>query len=122
MRTRKDFKLEIVVPTFKRPECIKKMLDFGNHPGKDRLPREAAISGCCIITGKCGSAGNNIDVNIPDQFKFENSRHNIDIIIDTIKTCLDNYPDEFKKFEIYRKSIQEEYSLFISDVYRYFGA
>ncbi len=105
MRTRNDFKLEIVVPTFKRPECIKKMLDFGNHPGKDRLPREAAIPGCCIITGKCGSSGNNID-----------------IIIDAIKTCLDNYPDEFKKFEIYRKSIQEEYSLFISDIYRYFCA
>ena len=26
-------------------------IDFGNHPGKDRIPREAAMCGCCIITG-----------------------------------------------------------------------
>ena len=24
-------------------------IDFGDHPGKDRLPREAAICGCCIV-------------------------------------------------------------------------
>lgn len=29
-------------------------VDFGNHPGKDRFPREAAIMGCCVITGKRG--------------------------------------------------------------------
>lgn len=27
-------------------------IDFGNHPGKDRFPREAVMCGCCIITGK----------------------------------------------------------------------
>lgn len=27
-------------------------IDFGNHPGKDRIPREAAILGCCAIVGK----------------------------------------------------------------------
>lgn len=31
-------------------------IDFGNHPGKDRIPREAAISGCIVITGKRGAA------------------------------------------------------------------
>ena len=24
-------------------------IDFGNHPGKDRIPREAAISGCIVL-------------------------------------------------------------------------
>ena len=27
-------------------------VDFGNHPGKDRLPREAVLCGCCLITGR----------------------------------------------------------------------
>ena len=31
-------------------------IDFGNHPGKDRIPREAVINGCCVITGVRGSA------------------------------------------------------------------
>ena len=26
-------------------------IDFGEHPGRDRIPREAAISGCVVITG-----------------------------------------------------------------------
>ncbi len=29
-------------------------IDFGNHPGKDRFPREAVASGCCLITGLGG--------------------------------------------------------------------
>lgn len=45
-------------------------IDFGHHPGKDRLPREAAIHGCCVITGLHGSAGNDRDVNIPKAYKI----------------------------------------------------
>jgi len=39
-------------------------IDFGNHPGKDRFPREAALLGCAIITGKRGSAKFSGDVKI----------------------------------------------------------
>jgi len=45
-------------------------IDFGNHPGKDRFPREAAMAGCCIITGIKGSAENIYDVSIPDKYKM----------------------------------------------------
>ena len=45
-------------------------LDFGRHPGKDRLPREAALAGCCVITGRRGSAQNKIDIPIPNKYKF----------------------------------------------------
>ena len=31
---------------------VKVYIDFGEHPGMDRIPREAAISGCCVITGR----------------------------------------------------------------------
>jgi hypothetical protein len=46
-------------------------IDFGHHPGKDRLPREAGIHGCCVITGLYGSAGNALDVNIPPAYKID---------------------------------------------------
>ena len=52
-------------------QISKVYIDFGNHPGKDRIPREAAICGCCIITGKRGSANNKIDIAIKDKYKFE---------------------------------------------------
>lgn len=46
-------------------------IDFGEHPGRDRIPREAAANGCVIITGRQGSAGNEIDVPIPYRYKID---------------------------------------------------
>jgi len=48
--------------------CVSRKLyvDFGKHPGKDRMPREAAVHGCCIITGRRGAAGNPFDIPIPN--------------------------------------------------------
>lgn len=47
-------------------------LDLGNHPGKDRIPREAALLNCVVVTNIRGSAGNQVDVPIEkDIFKFD---------------------------------------------------
>ncbi|MEJ5172337.1 MAG: hypothetical protein WHT47_01345, partial [Hydrogenothermaceae bacterium] len=78
-------------------------IDFGNHPGKDRIPREAAILGCCVITGKRGSAGNSKDVPIPREFKFDDRPDKIPFIIEKIKDCFTNYRENFEKQSEYRK-------------------
>ena len=31
-------------------------VDLGHHPGKDRLPREAALAGCVTVVGRAGAA------------------------------------------------------------------
>jgi hypothetical protein len=46
-------------------------IDFGHHPGKDRLPREAAIHGCCVVTARHGSAANPVDVPITERCKLD---------------------------------------------------
>lgn len=46
-------------------------VDFGHHPGKDRLPREAALHGCCVITAHHGSAANDVDVPLPSRLKLD---------------------------------------------------
>lgn len=46
-------------------------LDLGNHPGKDRLPREAIACGACVLTNYRGSAGNAIDVPLSSWFKID---------------------------------------------------
>lgn len=46
-------------------------IDFGHHPGKDRLPREAAIHGCCVITARHGSAANPVDLPISEEYKLD---------------------------------------------------
>ncbi len=95
-------------------------IDFGNHPGKDRFPREAAICGCCVITGKKGSAGYFNDVPISSKYKFNDSRENAKSIIDKIHYCLENYKESSNEFDEYRKMIANEEARFNSDVKRIF--
>lgn len=95
-------------------------IDFGNHPGKDRLPREAAILGCCVITGKRGSAGNDLDVPIPKEYKFKDRIENIPAIVEKIVDCIQNYEKRRLDFEEYRKVIQKEPEKFLEDLKKIF--
>jgi len=78
-------------------------IDFGNHPGKDRFPREAALMGCCVITGKKGSAFYDDDVKIPAGYKFEENQP--ELIMQCIRRCIHDYNNEIKNFEAYRDFI-----------------
>ena len=94
-------------------------IDFGNHPGKDRIPREAAICGCCIITGKRGAAHNNIDIEIPDKYKFDETE--VYQIGETIQYCLIHFDDCYKDFEGYRNKIRQEEAVFEKEICEIFN-
>lgn len=96
-------------------------VDFGNHPGKDRFPREAAIMGCCVITGKRGSAKFYKDIPIPSEFKFSENKTNIIEIISKINKCLDEYEEESKKYNKYKYMIRHEHEIFKKDVMTIFN-
>jgi len=108
---------EQIINTLK---LAKVYIDFGNHPGKDRLPREAAILGCCIITGKRGSAKYFEDLPIPKEFKFSDKKENIPHIISKIEECFENYEQKIKEFEYYRNYIKKEPTKFINDLKKIF--
>lgn len=91
-------------------------VDFGNHPGKDRFPREAAISGCCVITSKLGSAAFHEDVPIENKYKFELKKANIKQIVGMIKQCLENYDNEKQNYIEYIDFIKSEHKMFEDDV------
>jgi hypothetical protein len=95
-------------------------IDFGNHPGKDRIPREAAICNCCVITGRKGSAAFYEDVPIQDEFKFSDELSIIPNIIRKIRTCLSNHEHEVQKQDNYRDIIRHEEQVFEKDVRRIF--
>lgn len=104
---------ETVIDTLK---TAKVYIDFGNHPGKDRLPREAAILGCCVITGKRGSANCFKDVSIPSYYKFEDNNDNIPLIVERIIECMNNYEEHNHNFNFYRKCIRREAAIFLNQV------
>jgi len=108
---------EEVIKTLQK---VKVYIDFGNHPGKDRIPREAAILGCCVITGKRGSAEFFEDVSIPDEYKFEDKEENIPKIIEKIIDCFENFEKRYKDFDNYRQIIKKEPQKFLEDLKKIF--
>ena len=91
-------------------------IDFGEHPGKDRIPREAALLGCCVITSKNGSAKFSKDVHIPDEFKFKKISDNLEPIGRAIYECIENYSVQNAKFDAYRYKIEREKKVFIEEI------
>lgn len=76
-------------------------IDFGHHPGRDRIPREAAILGNCILTGFNGSSMFYNDIPISNQYKFENFYQ----IGDIIRDCFNNFETHLNNFSLYRSNI-----------------
>lgn len=91
-------------------------IDFGMHPGKDRLPREAASCGLCIITNKKGSAANDEDVPIDAVFKFEDPIGQMEDIIGRIRECFSGYEERVNDFAAYREWIRGERKRFQEEV------
>ncbi len=105
------------------PEQVRQLLidskiyiDFGNHPGKDRIPREAAMSGCVVITGKRGAAANEIDINIPAEFKFDESEEVLPKVIEKIRSTFENFNSEYEKQKGYRETIADDQNRFEREI------
>lgn len=96
-------------------------IDFGNHPGKDRLPREAALNGCCVITGRRGAAKNDVDINIPSVYKFDEKISSKIEIINKIRFVLDNYDLCKKDFYHYKELILSEKEEFENQIIALFN-
>jgi len=72
----KDLNLKLIenMNTSQVIEALKESiiyLDFGHHPGKDRVPREAISSDAVIFVNKQGAAKNYIDYSLDEYFKFD---------------------------------------------------
>lgn len=100
-----------------RMQAAKVYVDFGHHPGKDRIPREAASCGCCVITNKKGSAAFFDDVPIQEEYKFEDVHGSYDRIAVLLQDICENYEVHMKQFESYRQFIAGEKMQFENDVH-----
>ncbi|WP_297093728.1 hypothetical protein [uncultured Draconibacterium sp.] len=96
-------------------------IDFGNHPGRDRFPREAAALYNCVITGKQGAANNQVDIPIDDEYKFDDDEQQIKQIGDKIKECIEDYDVKIKHFEPYRKAIEKQEEIFEEEIREIFA-
>lgn len=95
-------------------------IDFGNHPGKDRIPRETAICGCCVITGRKGAAANEIDVPLKNKYKYDDIPENLKDIHTCISECMNYYEDKICDFSEYQTLILNEEASFCKTLKRIF--
>lgn len=89
-------------------------VDFGPHPGKDRIPREAAVCGCCILTNREGSAAYREDVGIPESYKIEDTA-DVEMVLEKIYDLTDHYEDRIKDYSDYREAIRREKGEFVEE-------
>jgi len=96
-------------------------IDFGYHPGKDRIPREAAMNGCCVITNRSGAARYFEDVSISSDYKLDEKKVSLPEIISLMENIFANYEAHNKNFDFYRDAIRNEkneFSLQVKQLFR----
>lgn len=96
-------------------------IDFGDHPGKDRIPREAVALGACILVNRRGSAANSIDMPIAEEFKIEDRMAGFErLAADKIHFLMDDFECQQMRFNAYRQAIAQEPADFLDDVHAIF--
>ena len=96
-------------------------MDFGFHPGQDRLPREAAILKNCVITNREGSASIYKDLPIKNEFKFYEKKVNFLKMRNKVELICKSFPKELKKFNFYRKVLSNQEKRFMSQINNIFN-
>lgn len=91
-------------------------IDFGNHPGRDRIPREAAHLGNCVITNTSGSAFYFNDVPILSKYKVKT----VEEASFMINHCLQFYEENAQNFSLYRTIIKNQRDEMINQVNQFF--
>lgn len=81
-------------------------IDFGEFPGRERIPREAALCGCCLITSKIGSADYLED--FCHFYKYDSKPSHVWAIIRKIRYVLDNYTECKRDFDRFREDLIED--------------
>lgn len=81
-------------------------VDFGEFPGRERIPREAVLCGCCIITSKIGAAAYYGDFS--HTYKYDSKPGHIWAIVHKIRHVLDSYDECRKDFDEFRRVLKAD--------------
>lgn len=92
-------------------------IDFGTHPGKDRIPREAAIYNCIPIVRRVGAATHMLDVPLPKILKPSSTQmselHYVPNIL--IEFSFD-HEKALRNIDAYRLVVEQEKQTFFAQV------
>jgi hypothetical protein len=95
-------------------EQSRAFIDFGHHPGKDRLPREAALQDVVVLVRHAGAATNKRDVALPHHYVFD--QQDIPALGNLIKDILNDPTTHIEAQEEYRRRLSSEQDVFRDEV------
>ncbi|WP_210480600.1 hypothetical protein [Naasia sp. SYSU D00948] len=87
-------------------------LDLGYHPGKDRMPREAALSGAVTLVARRGSGAYYADVPIPMAHKIEPDERILESSIRALEWVFEDPAGSQARQDPYRRQISLERETF----------
>ena len=87
-------------------------IDFGHHPGRDRMPREAALSGVVVITTDTGAAANHVDMPINRWYKVATMEE----VGERVHAVLNDLPRHVAAQEYYREVVHGQREVFRAEV------
>ena len=95
-------------------------IDFGSHPGKDRVPREAAIAGAVVLLHAAGAARRFPDHPLPARYLFTEEEISTGELHEKVNAILGDPDEHFAMQRIYREAILRERERFDLEVRSYF--
>ncbi len=87
-------------------------IDFGHHPGKDRLPREATLQNAIVFARRAGAAQLFADLQLPDEYLFDDLS-DLSLKIDKL---FEQYPLHVERQQLYREHVGNQKNIFMQEV------
>jgi hypothetical protein len=96
-------------------------IDFGYFPGRDKIPREALVSGVCLLTGRDGTSAFKEDLGIPEKYKLHEHEMQPEKVTGLINHLMNNYDEAFSEFLDFRAFVLNEKISMIENIKKLFG-
>lgn len=97
----------------------KLFLDLGSFPGPERIPREAVLAYANLLVLNNGSASNDLDYPIPQQYKL--SSFNERKIADKAVKMVEQYRTHIDHFDAFRQKVVKQRLDFEKDIIEIFS-
>ena len=92
-------------------------VDFGHHPGKDRLPREATLQNVVVYVRRAGAAQFSRDVPLSDEYLFDD---HLDLAA-KVHRVFNDYQNHLECQSAYRHHVLSQQKIFQDEVSQFLG-
>jgi hypothetical protein len=95
-------------------------IDFGHHPGKDRVPREAAVSGAIVFLHERGAALHFQDHPLDRFYLFNEQDIDTGSLASRVEEAISDRERHYARQQVYRQQVRLGFEEFMLQVRQFF--